>query len=104
MSSTSTSSSIPISSSTISVHNSMHSSHIYTPGPATNLRTDSWSFPQNEHFNCPFSSLNLNILFTPKRLTHSSISSVIANHIRYNLENKIIHPLTLHHSGSLKTG
>src|SRR5699024_8389054 len=65
MSLNSASSSGPSSSSTIAVHKSIHPSHIYTPGPATSFRTCSRLFPQKEHFNCPFSSLNLNMHFHP---------------------------------------
>src|SRR2546430_788820 len=35
----------------ISVHSSMPSSQMYTPGPATSLRTCSWDLPQKEHFS-----------------------------------------------------
>src|SRR5664279_3037567 len=39
------------SSSMISLHRSMHSSQIYTPGPAISLRTCFWLFPQKEHLS-----------------------------------------------------
>lgn len=35
----------------ISLHRSMHSSQMYTPGPAMSFLTCFWLFPQNEHFN-----------------------------------------------------
>src|SRR5690606_5188367 len=38
------------SSSIISLHRSMHSSHIYTPGPAISLRTWFCGLLQKEHF------------------------------------------------------
>src|ERR1700712_1760289 len=39
------------SSSMISLHRSMHSSQMYTPGPAISLRTCFWLLPQKEHFS-----------------------------------------------------
>src|SRR4029079_17170725 len=39
------------SSSMISLQRSMHSSQMYTPGPAINFFTCFWLFPQNEHFS-----------------------------------------------------
>src|SRR2546422_3479971 len=52
----------------ISLQRSMHSSQIYTPGPAMSFLTCFWDFPQKEHFSrsespnfamlpCPFCSL-----------------------------------------------
>src|SRR4029077_7618338 len=38
------------SSSMISLQRSMHSSQMYTPGPAISFLTCFWLFPQNEHF------------------------------------------------------
>ena len=35
----------------ISLHRSMHSSQMYTPGPAISFLTCFWLFPQNEHFS-----------------------------------------------------
>src|SRR5215469_6143125 len=35
----------------ISLHRSMHSSQIYTPGPAMSFLTCFWLLPQNEHFS-----------------------------------------------------
>src|ERR1700685_4855969 len=35
----------------ISLHRSMHSSHMYTPGPAMSFLTCFWLLPQNEHFS-----------------------------------------------------
>src|SRR3954469_8893068 len=39
------------SSSMISLQRSMHSSQMYTPGPAMSFLTCFCDFPQNEHFN-----------------------------------------------------
>src|SRR5262249_35656984 len=39
------------SSSMISLHRSMHSSQMYTPGPAMSFFTCFCDFPQNEHFS-----------------------------------------------------
>src|SRR3954449_271119 len=39
------------SSSMISLHRSMHSSQMYTPGPAMSLLTCFCDFPQNEHLS-----------------------------------------------------
>src|SRR5579875_2382312 len=39
------------SSSMISLHRSMHSSQMYTPGPAISFFTCFWLFPQNEHLS-----------------------------------------------------
>ena len=38
------------SSSMISLHRSMHSSQMYTPGPAMSFLTCFWLLPQKEHF------------------------------------------------------
>src|SRR5699024_11173078 len=98
MSLNSASSSGPSSSSTISVHKSIHSSHIYTPCPATRFRTYSWLFPQKEHFNCPFSYLYLNIHFLPYWLrfaTNHSMSlklSLLSYQNKNGKQNKT-HPL-----------
>ena len=35
----------------ISLQRSMHSSQMYTPGPAMSFLTCFWLFPQNEHFS-----------------------------------------------------
>src|ERR1041385_5713880 len=35
----------------ISLHRSMHSSQMYTPGPAISFFTCFWLFPQKEHFS-----------------------------------------------------
>src|ERR1700724_2004633 len=35
----------------ISLQRSMHSSHMYTPGPAMSFFTCFWLLPQNEHFS-----------------------------------------------------
>src|SRR6187399_2157469 len=39
------------SSSMISLQRSMHSSQMYTPGPAISFLTCFWLFPQNEHLS-----------------------------------------------------
>src|SRR5258708_19707060 len=41
------------SSSMISLHRSMHSSQMYTPGPAISFLTCFWLFPQKEHLSSP---------------------------------------------------
>src|ERR1700736_6591879 len=46
-----TSSASASSSSMISLHRSMHSSQMYTPGPAMSFLTCFWLLPQNEHFS-----------------------------------------------------
>src|SRR5579864_1064343 len=56
----------------ISLQSSMHSSQMYTPGPATNFRTCSCVFPQNEHFRRSRSSPNLNIDPAPLWVYHLS--------------------------------
>src|SRR5262245_8349106 len=40
----------------MSLQSSMHSSQMYTVGPAISLRTSFWLLPQNEHFSVPFVS------------------------------------------------
>src|SRR5205814_6099691 len=40
----------------MSLQSSMHSSQMYTVGPAMSLRTSFWLFPQNEHFSVPLPS------------------------------------------------
>ena len=47
------------SSSMISLHRSMHSSQMYTPGPAMSLRTCFCDLPQNEHLSSSPVSPNL---------------------------------------------
>src|ERR1700751_4626479 len=46
-----TSSASASSSSMISLQRSMHSSHMYTPGPAMSFLTCFCDLPQNEHFS-----------------------------------------------------
>src|SRR4029453_10462633 len=41
------------SSAMMSLQSSMHSSQMYTVGPAMSLRTSFWVLPQNEHFSPP---------------------------------------------------
>src|SRR5258708_20224497 len=43
----------------ISLQRSMHSSQMYTPGPAMSFLTCFWLFPQNEHFSRSPPSPNL---------------------------------------------
>src|SRR5438067_3138553 len=43
----------------ISLHRSMHSSQMYTPGPAISFFTCFWLFPQKEHFSRSPPSPNL---------------------------------------------
>src|SRR5215203_5527388 len=47
------------SSSMISLHRSMHSSQMYTPGPAMSFFTCRWLLPQKLHSSCSFPSLAL---------------------------------------------
>src|SRR4051812_39295261 len=47
------------SSSMISLQRSMHSSQMYTPGPAMSFLTCFWLLPQNEHFSRSPPSPNL---------------------------------------------
>src|ERR1700688_2518206 len=54
-----TSSASASSSSMISLQRSMHSSQMYTPGPAMSFLTCFWLFPQNEHFSRSPPSPNL---------------------------------------------
>src|SRR5689334_25346683 len=46
------------SSSMISLHRSLHSSQMYTPGPAISFLTCFCDFPQNEHFTRSLDSPN----------------------------------------------
>src|SRR5690606_20147641 len=46
------------SSSMISLQRSMHSSQMYTPGPAMSFLTCFWDLPQKEHFSSSPLSLN----------------------------------------------
>ncbi len=45
------------SSSMISLQRSMHSSQIYTPGPAISFFTCLWDLPQKLHSNCSLESV-----------------------------------------------
>src|SRR2546423_6730344 len=61
------------SSSMISLQRSMHSSQMYTPGPAISFFTCRWLFPQKLQRSCSFPSLALATLSpctseTPSRL------------------------------------
>src|ERR671928_1413172 len=53
------------SSSMISLQRSMHSSQMYTPGPAISFLTCFCDLPQNEHFNRSPPSPNLAIWSSP---------------------------------------
>src|SRR5882672_1605048 len=57
------------SSSMISLQRSMHSSQMYTPGPAISFFTCRWLFPQKLQRSCSFPSLARAILSpsTPKK-------------------------------------
>src|SRR5215216_566417 len=56
----------PVSSSSmISLQRSMHSSQMYTPGPAISFLTSFCDLPQNEHFNRSPPSPNLAIWSSP---------------------------------------
>jgi len=44
------------SSAMMSLQSSMHSSQMYTVGPAMSFRTSFWLLPQNEHFSTPLVS------------------------------------------------
>src|SRR5436305_10126378 len=57
------------SSSMISLQRSMHSSQMYTPGPAISFLTCLWLFPQKLQRSCSFPSLALatSSPFTPVR-------------------------------------
>src|ERR1700761_6795806 len=54
-----TSSASASSSSMMSLHRSMHSSQMYTPGPAMSFLTCFCDFPQKEHFTRALDSPNL---------------------------------------------
>src|SRR6202521_5761373 len=49
----------------ISLQRSMHSSRMYTPGPAMSFLTCFWLFPQNEHFSRSPPSPNLATVSLP---------------------------------------
>src|SRR5207247_10229219 len=49
------------SSSMISLHRSMHSSQMYTPGPAISFLTCRWDLPQKLHRSCSLESVGLAI-------------------------------------------
>src|SRR5579872_5062704 len=70
----------------------MHSSQMYTPGPAISLRTCSCDFPQKLHFSWPFSSPNRNMVapeFPP------SIPSGRRRHAPPVFENRVDYPVFL---------
>src|SRR5678816_3232173 len=58
------------SSSMISLHRSMHSSQMYTPGPAMSFFTCFCDFPQKEHFTRSPPSPNL-AMCAPPPLCHA---------------------------------
>src|ERR1019366_302475 len=45
----------------ISLHRSMHSSQMYTPGPAISFLTCRWDLPQKLHRSCSLESVGLAI-------------------------------------------
>src|SRR5580693_9457064 len=49
------------SSSMISLQRSMHSSQMYTPGPAISFLTCRWDLPQKLHSSCSLESVGLAI-------------------------------------------
>ena len=54
----------------ISLHRSMHSSQMYTPGPAISFFTCFWLFPQKEHFSrsdSPNFAISLSALSSRRR-------------------------------------
>src|ERR1700730_8214376 len=53
------------SSSMISWQRSMHSSQMYTPGPAISFLTCRWDLPQKLHSSCSLESVGLAIAFLP---------------------------------------
>src|SRR6202050_2796733 len=53
------------SSSMISLQRSMHSSQMYTPGPAISFLTCRWDLPQKLHRSCSFESVGLAIPSLP---------------------------------------
>src|SRR5947208_15133176 len=65
------------SSSMISLHRSMHSSQMYTPGPAISFLTCRWDLPQKLHSSCSFESVGLAIS-RPRPVRSPRASCVIA--------------------------
>src|SRR3954447_25621815 len=64
------------SSSMISLQRSMHSSQMYTPGPAISFLTCRWDFPQKEQRSCSFESVGRAIGCSPR----SSGALVVRDH------------------------
>src|SRR6266404_3453708 len=57
----------------MSLHRSMHSSQMYTVGPAINFRTSSWLFPQNEQTRFPDPCSPCFAIEPPVKLTTTSL-------------------------------
>src|SRR3977135_977572 len=66
------------SSSMISLQRSMHSSQMYTPGPAISFLTCRWDLPQKLHRSCSLESVGLAIFRSPLRLRLRSL--VLGDH------------------------
>ena len=49
----------------ISLHRSMHSSQMYTPGPAISFLTWRWDLPQKLHSSCSLESVGRAMLSAP---------------------------------------
>src|SRR6185503_21037337 len=61
------------SSSMISLQRSMHSSQMYTPGPAISFLTCRCDFPQKEHSSCSLESVGRAILSLPSAPSWSPV-------------------------------
>src|ERR1700693_767781 len=66
----------------ISLQRSMHSSQMYTPGPAINFLTCFWLFPQNEHFSRSPPSPNFATTSTPSQLFRPASASALGRRDR----------------------
>src|SRR5258706_15048177 len=60
----------------ISLQRSMHSSQMYTPGPAINFLTCFWLFPQKEHFSRSPPSPNFATTRSPSQCEPASDSAL----------------------------
>src|ERR1700744_2340439 len=62
----------------ISLQRSMHSSHMYTPGPAMSFFTCFWLLPQNEHFSrsppSPMRATQILLYMVPPRRPRGRLS------------------------------
>src|SRR6266550_5833504 len=99
------------SSSMISLQRSMHSSQMYTPGPAISFLTCRWLFPQKLQRSCSLPSLALATLspFTPELpfrlpvrhdVVHDSVlvslagvQVIVAFHVLRNLFHRLVRVL-----------